>query len=218
MSSITIHTLRPGETSAAQPTRPPWKNLFQADPQSDRARPLSHWLAHYPPGWVSRHDAASADPLTLATETHRLVLAFAEWLRAPAAERWDTFALQSLSASLFNRYLLKPEGRPRRRRQPAYVGLLQLAWPEGTDDIRQCLAGLKELLAPPLAVFKAVRCAAPKGGFPTPKELELAESALVDAREPMIALADELGRALRRHAAASRSEPAFFCPVERKTV
>ena len=172
----------------------PWKGLVEVEPLPS-GRPLSFWLERYPPGWISRHEAATTDPLARARDVHGLLLSFLAWLRKSTEERWDTFTLQALSAALFNRYPLKRERWPKRNSDLS-VGLLQLAWPADSEAIQDSLAELQALLGPPLAVFKAVRCAISAEDVPLPDDFDRAGQAFERAHPRLIELADALERLL----------------------
>jgi hypothetical protein len=183
----------------------PWKGLVEGKPKPAGPRPMTFWLDRYPPGWVSRHEAASADPLALAGKIQILLTTFLNWLRKPSEERWDTFALQALSAGLFNCYLLERNRWPKRKAD-VYVSLLELEWPPGSEPVQRCLADLRELLGPPLSVFKAVRCAVAASDVPTREEFQRATQALEHAQLRLVELAGRLERAIAN--ALSQQQPA----------
>jgi hypothetical protein len=164
-------------------------------------RPLSYWLEHSPPGWISNRTAERADPLALASEIHGRLRGLICWLRKPESERWDTHALQSFSAALFNRYRARRSPNP--GRMAAEKSLEELAWPAGSDEIRACLSGLQLTTAAPLAVFKAVRLPA-TDSHPTADELRFAHAALLARLTILDELAVRLNAAMERYSAALR--------------
>ena len=134
--------------------------------------------------------AEEADPRALAGEIHLLAKAFLDWLHLPRESRWDTFALQALSAALFNRY--------RVRRNSTDLELSQLNWPARSSTVQASIARLRALLAPSFAVYKARRSALPRNGFPTEQELLIAEQT-IEALYPVIRNeVTELGDSLHR--------------------
>lgn len=153
-------------------------------------RPFSYWLVRYPPGWISRTAASKADPLALTHEIYVQLTVFAEWLAAAETERWDNFPLQSLSATLFNRYI-SSEGAAKRTAANCF-SLLELDWPAACDDIQSCLKELQQLLAPPFAVFKAVRSAVSAADMPTAAELKHAERFVAALRPRVVQLSEQL--------------------------
>ncbi|HTN76689.1 MAG TPA: hypothetical protein VL096_15630 [Pirellulaceae bacterium] len=157
---------------------------------------MAYWLARHPPGYLSRHSAQNAQPIELAEEIQALGAAFADWVCRPGDERWDTFALQAFSAHLFSTFRSYDPQMPRVDRM-----LLELTWPPGSERICHCLRELQQLLAPPLAVFRAVRAPLAPQLYPTPAEFRLAESFLATAHSELLRLLADLADALRTYSA-----------------
>lgn len=156
-------------------------------------RPLDFWIDRYPPGYLAQTTASEADPLAIATEIERQATEFSEWLRLPAEQRWDAYRLQAFSAVLFNRYRT---GQPSEHSSSAARELLDLVWPDGSEEVREALASLRSLLRAPLAVYKMLRIAADAGDYPTPQELDMAMAALESSLDKIQALAARLKAAL----------------------
>lgn len=152
-------------------------------------RPLEFWSERYPPGYLASTTAAETDPLAIATEIERQTVEFIAWLRLPVAARWDAYRLQAFGAALFNRYRTdEPDACP----LASAIGLLDLEWPEGSEEVHATLASLQNLVRVPLAVYKMLRIAADSADYPTPQELDMAMSALESSLDTLQALADRL--------------------------
>lgn len=147
---------------------------------SATVRPFSYWLEHHPPGYLSRDAAANVQPVALAEELYTQGIAFADWLSRPPSQRWDSFALQVLSAHLFSRFRTVDA-----QARVVEVALLDLDWPPGSAPIVDALQSLQELLAPSFSLFRAVRAPLEPQDFPTPEELRMAEEALQSAHGPV---------------------------------
>jgi hypothetical protein len=136
-------------------------------------------------------------PVEIAEEIHHHAVSFLHWLKLPAAERWDTFELQSLSAVLFSRYRLKGsrgDSSPR-----ITVELSALHWQTVGAPIRESILRLQALLAAPFSVFKAVRLPVCPADCPTPEEVRLAEAALERSAGEIARTVAELELALSRY-------------------
>ena len=168
-------------------------------------RSLAYWLARHPPGWISRHAAEDADPLQLAGEIQLLSAEFVVWLHLPPRDRWDDGILQKLSAAIFNRYRRNEKESGENRD----VDLLDLGWPAGTTDVRTCLIQMRELLAGPLAVFKALRSAVARDTFPSPDDVRLADATLLSSCTALGEATRQLRESLEpfRSLAAKKSHP-----------
>jgi hypothetical protein len=171
----------------------------------EAARSLREWVERSPPGWISATPAAQADPLAIAAEVRDRLQAVVTWLQRPDHERWDAYELQSLSAALFNRYAAEGLARAGGR---SHVGLLQLAWPAGSEAIQYCLAELQQRLIAPLAVYKAARLPLRRERCPTAAEFAAAERELLTQRNELAAAAARLAAALQACGATRQAEQA----------
>lgn len=157
-----------------------------------RVLPLAYWLERFPPGWLSRYSATSAEPLVIAREIQAKLVAFDAWLSGPDELRCDTYLLQSLSAALFNRYLDDANSCLQlvaRRKAASH----QLSWPQGSENIQECLRDLRNWLEGPFAVYKALRSSTSTVDTPNSEELQLAEATLLARREELRTAALRLG-------------------------
>lgn len=155
-------------------------------------RPLEYWLERHRPGYVSRESAERAQPIQQAEEILALATAFLQWLRMPPAARWESLALQRLSATLFGSFVSRDsEGKVH------LVRLLELKWPPGSEEVTRSLREMQTLLAPSFAVYRALRAPLRSEEFPTAAECDLADEALDAQRCALAKVLDELGRALR---------------------
>ena len=158
--------------------------------ESARApRPLAFWNERYPPGYLAQATAAEADPMAIATEIERQAVDFIAWLRLPAEARWDAYRLQAFGAALFNRYRT---GEPDQCPLASALGLMDLDWPEGSEEVHATLSSLQDLVRAPLAVHKMLRIAADSADYPTPQELDIAMVALESSLDALQALTARL--------------------------
>lgn len=175
-------------------TGQPWRGIAvkPATASGTRILPLDYWLRRFPPGWISRYAAAAAEPLEIARDIQAKLALFEAWLAGPEELRCDTYALQSLSAALFNRYL-DGSGGFQQLVATADEDVRQLSWPPGSEVVQACLHDLRRWLAGPFAVYKALRTATNAGDTPNQEELRLAEATLVARRDELRMVMIRLG-------------------------
>jgi hypothetical protein len=177
---------------------------MSASLESARApRPLKFWSERYPPGYLAQPSAAEADPLEIAAEIARLAGEFIVWLRLPAAERWDAYRMQAFGAALFNRYRTVTSGTGVLE---SAIGLLDLDWPAGSEDVREAIDRMQELVRAPLAVYKMLRIAADSADYPTQQELNIAMSDLEAKRDALEESTNRLLAALADYEHRNRYE------------
>jgi hypothetical protein len=118
-------------------------------------RALNHWCGKgrlQPEAIVSAHEVQLPDVLS---ELMRVGIRVVQHYRDANLERQtdEHEILGPMVGALFERYPVDPSQwwGSKNRIPPAHVGVLELQWPAGTDDLRSVVRNLQNLLKPPIS-------------------------------------------------------------------
>jgi len=154
-----------------------WRNKFKKP-----LRDLSYWSGKEPLRCEAKLSAHEAKVPELIREIVRAGIVVVQLLRGELNKngKWTRELRGEFIVALFEQYPVDPDRwwGPRDRIPPATVGILDLPWPVGTDEMRVVVRDMQALVEPPLACMCYCGRRIDNPDAPTYEEQQAAEEVL----------------------------------------